>query len=69
MILLKSIHNALKEMPIVKRDDKDWPLIVRVDHVSFGCFCEGFFDEEFGKIYGAFRLRFNFETKKRKLVL
>lgn len=71
MILLKSIHDTIKEMPSVEKADEELtrPLVVRLDRVTFACSCEGYFNDELSEIYKAFRLRFGFEFAPRKLSL
>lgn len=68
--LLKSIFGALEKISDVKKAERmlSKELLLRLDHVAFGCFCEHpeAFRNSLESIYEAFRLKFNFEVKPRK---
>lgn len=68
--LLKAIFGAIEKISDVEKAKKmlTEKLILRLDHIAFGCTCE--YPEDFGSsfqsIYKAFRLKFNYEATPRK---
>lgn len=65
--ILNAIFNAIKRLEDVKEKLTE-PLLLKIDHVSFGCRCEypTSFESIVEPLYHEFRLRFELENPPRK---
>lgn len=68
--LLKSIFGALEKISTEQKTEErlSKELILRLDHVAFGCSCEypEAFRNSLGTMYKEFRFSFGLEVKPRK---
>lgn len=65
--ILKTVFNAV-EKEANANEIVMGPIILKIDQVSFACYCEypEVFKEELESLYNAFRLKFELERKPRK---
>lgn len=71
MTVLLAIYKEIKSIPDTTEAEKTltMEIIQRLDHVTFGCFCEypDMYTADVAKTYKEFRLRFRLEMEKRKM--